>query len=131
MTSDRQPQQRSGASRERDGDAPPPAAHHGGAADGTRDELRPAGEIFVVDRREGRTIIVITEDARDIELPASRLPKSCRMEGAVLRVPRDAHGQPAWENAVRDHEEEARRLADLRARVARLRRSDPGGDVVL
>ena len=87
--------------------------------------------VFVVDRREGRSVILVADDGTTVEVQASRLPKHCRTEGAVLRVLDDPAGAPDWESAVRDDAEEARRVADLRTRVERLRRSDPGGDVVL
>ena len=87
--------------------------------------------LFVVDRREGRMLVLVADDETTLDVPASRLPRACRAEGAVLRVTRDAAGEPAWEDATRDRAEEARRLADLKRRAERLRRSDPGGDVVL
>ena len=87
--------------------------------------------IFVVDRREGRTLVLIADDDASFDVPASRLPKACRTEGAVLRVPIGVDDAPQWADAIRDREEEARRLANLEKRIRRLRRSDPGGDVIL
>ena len=101
-----------------------PDIRGGDAADGT-------ARVLVVDRREGRTLVLIADDGATVEVPAARLAKDCRREGAVLRVPTDAHANLRWADAVRDHAEEARRREDLSRRVERLRRSDPGGDVVL
>jgi hypothetical protein len=86
---------------------------------------------FVVDRREGRMLVLVGDDATAVDVPASRVPKSCRGEGSVLRVPLDDDGVPLWSESVRDHPEEKRRRADLANREKRLRSSDPGGDIVL
>jgi hypothetical protein len=40
-------------------------------------------------------------------------------------------GKPDWSSAAPDDAERERRLKEARARVERLRRTDPGGDVVL
>lgn len=90
-----------------------------------------SSRVYVVDRREGRMLVLVDDDDASVDVVASRLPKACRGEGAVLRVPLDAAGNPVWADARRDRPEEERRLADLARRAARLRRSDPGGDVVL
>lgn len=87
--------------------------------------------IYVVDRREGRMLVLVDDGDVALDLAASRLPRGCRSEGAVLRVPLDAGGNPLWAEARRDRAEEARRVADLTKRAERLRRRDPGGDVVL
>ena len=76
-------------------------------------------------------LVLVSDDESTIDVQASRLPKGCRAEGAVLRVPLDAGDNPVWAEALRDPEEEERRLDDLRKRAERLRRSDPGGDVNL
>jgi len=88
-------------------------------------------QIFVIDRREENTLVIVSDDDRSIDVPVTHVPKSCRAEGAVLRVPIGTDGVPQWEKAKRDRAEERRRLAELRKRTDRLRRSDPGGDVVL
>ncbi len=87
--------------------------------------------VFVVDRREGNTLVVVGDDDRAIDVPAAHVPKSCRVEGAVLRIPLDQDGVPRWEDARRDRAEERQRIADLSQRAEKLRRSDPGGDIVL
>jgi len=77
-------------------------------------------------------LVVIADDGDEqVDVVADELPRACRAEGAVLRVPLDSGAVPRWGEAVRDRDEEARRLADLAKRAERLRRSDPGGDVVL
>ena len=86
---------------------------------------------FVVDRREGAVLVLVDDAERTTDIPGSRVPKSCRVEGAVLRVPLDAGGEAVWEKARRDRVEERRRIAELEDRIKRLRRSDPGGDIVL
>ena len=87
--------------------------------------------LYVVDRREGSIVVLIDDEDRSAEVDAGSLPRSCRSEGAVLRVPLGPNGVPLWGAAVRDRKEERRRLAEMAARVRRLRRSDPGGDIVL
>ena len=90
-----------------------------------------SSRIYVVDRREGRMLVLVDDDDASVDVEASRLPKQCRSEGAVLRIPLDAAGDPAWAEASRDRAEEQRRLADLARRAERLLRSDPGGDIIL
>jgi hypothetical protein len=48
----------------------------------------------------------------------------------VLAVP-IAKGTPDWKRATRDEAEERRRQDEGKARLARLRKRDPGGDVKL
>lgn len=86
---------------------------------------------FVVDRIESGILVLQDEDGADHEVPAKRLPSGCRSEGAVLSVPDGPDGKPDWSKAERDHAEEKRLLAEAEARLARLRRRDPGGDVKL
>jgi hypothetical protein len=89
-----------------------------------------ATERFVVDRREGDTLVVedANGDLRDV--PARELPRSCRSEGVVMDVP-VVGGSPQWGQAVRNRTEERRRVTDLTKRMEKLRRRDPGGDVEL
>ena len=65
------------------------------------------------------------------EIKAATLPAECRAEGAVLRVPVLAGNQPEWTSARRDKVEEKRRLDEGAARLDRLRKRDPGGDISL
>jgi hypothetical protein len=87
--------------------------------------------VFVVDRREGRFVVVIGDAGDSIDVEAKLLPKDCRAEGAVIRVDRDAVGTPDWSTATRDRDEEARRREELERRVGKLRSGDAGGDVTL
>ena len=91
----------------------------------------PRSTLFVVDRREGAIVVLVDDDDRSIDVHAARLPRACRSEGAVIRVPLAPDGSPDWGRAKRDRQEERRRIAELAARVKRLQRSDPGGDIVL
>ena len=86
---------------------------------------------YVVDRREGDIVILENDSGSTMDVEAALLPRACRAEGAVIRMPLDRDGAPLWAEAVRDREEERRRRAELSRRVARLRESDPGGDVEL
>jgi len=91
-------------------------------------------ELWVVDRVEADRAILV-EDATDegttvIEIDRSQLGPLA-VEGAVLRVPLGAVGEPVWEQATRDAEAEARRRTEAEARLDELRKRDPGGDIVL
>ncbi len=101
-----------------------------GTGAGERNEA-PQSRIYVVDRREAGMLVMVDDDDRPVDIAATHLPKACRAEGAVVRVPIGEDGAPAWGQAKRDRAEERRRLAEMAKRVKRLRRSDPGGDIVL
>ena len=92
------------------------------ATDGTRR--------FVVDRREGSVVVLVTDTGEQHDVPAAELPRSCRAEGAVLDVPLDG-ATLRWRDARRNRIEERGRLREAGERIARLRRRDPGGDVSL
>lgn len=87
--------------------------------------------VFVVDRRENQIAVLIDDAGNATEVEASRLPRHCASEGAVLRVPLGLDSAPDWNRAVRDRTEEKRRLSLLAARLEKLRGKDPGGDVSL
>ena len=88
--------------------------------------------MFAVDRREGGIVVLIADESGEaVEVGARELPAECRREGTVLRVPVGVDGSPEWGRAERDRDEERRRLMELSERVERLKRGDPGGDVVL
>lgn len=89
------------------------------------------GALFVVDRKERRMLVLVSDGGQLLDVEAALLPKECRAEGAVLRVPLDANGKPDWNAAIRDRDEEKRRIADAAERLARLKRGDSGGDVRL
>jgi len=90
-----------------------------------------SSKIFVVDRREGKIVVLVDDDGNTTEVEAASLPPRCRREGTVLRVPIGARSVPLWSKAVSDPAEKKRRLADATARLAKLKRKDPGGDVTL
>ena len=104
--------------------------------------------IWVVDRIEG-AIAVLVRDAdvppdadsrcddttpqlrrrRRLDVPVTTLPVGVG-EGTVLRVP-EPDDRPAWADAVIDDDLRQARRRDAEARLRRLRRRDPGGDIVL
>lgn len=88
---------------------------------------------YAVDRIEGartrRTAILMDDDGTECHVPLGDLPTGVE-EGAVLRVML-RQGQPQWPSAALDETERARRTRELAARMGRLRRDDPGGDLVL
>ncbi len=89
-----------------------------------------AERIWVADRFEsGIAVLVRDDDAETKNVPVSLLPAGTR-EGTVLRVPED-QGRPVWSHAVVDDEIRSQRLREAEAVLQRLRRRDPGGDVVL
>ena len=89
----------------------------------------PAG-VWVVDRIASPVAVLVRdEDERREEVPVALLPGGVR-EGAVLRVPESGR-EPAWARAVVDEELREARLRQAEEVLARLRRRDPGGDVVL
>jgi hypothetical protein len=85
--------------------------------------------IFVVDRIEGRHIVLIGDDESEVALTRPDIPLRVR-EGTVLRVTM-VGDDPVWATARRDAEEEQRRLEDLERRMNDLRSRDPGGDLAL
>lgn len=86
--------------------------------------------IWVVDRVEPpMAVVVADDDERQVDVPLDRLPAGARA-GAVLRVPED-DGVPDWEAAKVDEELRQARLQEAEAALDRLRRRDPGGDIVL
>lgn len=90
----------------------------------------PATRIWVVDRVEPPVAVVVADDDdRQVDVPLARLPAGVRA-GAVLRVPQE-DDVPAWEAARVDEELRRARLQEAEAALQRLRRRDPGGDIVL
>jgi len=85
---------------------------------------------FVVDRREGKFLVIEDSAGAVQDVPVRELPSDCRAEGAVIDVPMSA-GAPHWESAKRNRAEERRRVAELKGRMDQLKRGDPGGDVKL
>jgi hypothetical protein len=88
-------------------------------------------KVFVVDRREGKLVILVDDDGNTTEVEAASLPPRCRREGTVLRVPLGPRSVPLWSKAVSDPAEKKRRLAEAAALLEKLKRKDPGGNVSL
>ncbi len=89
------------------------------------------GGIWVVDRIEGDTAVLVEDGTgRTLEVSRSLLPGVVD-EGTVIRVPPTEEGGPDWGLAVVDEELRERRLAEARDVLEQLKKRDPGGDVVL
>ena len=89
-----------------------------------------SSRVYVVDRIEGRMVVLVADDGdADFEMPRKQLSIAVQ-EGTVLRVPLK-DGVPDWKKAESDPAERARRLEEMRRRMARLREKDPGGDLEL
>ncbi len=87
--------------------------------------------VYVVDRIENDLAVLVAEEAdASMDVPRARLPGEIA-EGDVLRVPVTSEGVPHWEDSALDPELHARRLAEAEALLRRLRKRDPGGDIVL
>jgi len=86
--------------------------------------------VFAVDRIEGSHAVLESEKGELITVSVKAFATPPH-EGAVYRVPHDAKGKPNWAAALLDPAEEARRRDALGKRMARLRESDPGGDLKL
>ena len=85
---------------------------------------------YTVDRIERGIAVLVGDDGVGLDVPKRTLPVPVR-EGAVLRVRLHAEGSPDWSSATIDDVERERRITEAGARLERLRRTDPGGDVVL
>ncbi|MDE2678086.1 MAG: DUF3006 domain-containing protein [Gemmatimonadota bacterium] len=87
-------------------------------------------EIWTVDRVEAGVAVLVPDAGEQVaEVPLSGLPAGTR-EGSVLRVP-DSEGRPDWSAAALDEELRRARLDEAERILQRLKRRDPGGDVVL
>ncbi|MEQ8331413.1 MAG: DUF3006 family protein [Longimicrobiales bacterium] len=92
--------------------------------------------MWVVDRIEGDRVVLVADGPADaaVDVAIGDLPEGIE-EGCVLRVPdvEDHRGEtiPDWSRAVVDPKETTRRRKAAAAQRARLRKRDPGGDVVL
>ena len=73
--------------------------------------------------------MVRDEDAYRKDVPVGMLPAGT-LEGTVLRVP-EVRGRPIWSHAAADEAMRAERLREAEEVLQRLRRRDPGGNVVL
>ena len=97
--------------------------------------MTPPETIFVVDRIEGDRIVLVPDDPSpsetDPQLVLRRYQLPPVAEGDVLRVRSTPDGRPDWSSATVDPVLREERLRDAEARLARLRRRDPGGDISL
>jgi hypothetical protein len=84
--------------------------------------------LYVVDRIEGKTAVLVDDGGASLDVPRQQLPKGTR-EGTVLRVERSASGVLDWSQARVDQVEEDRRLREMEQALGRLRKTDPGGDL--
>ena len=86
---------------------------------------------LVVDRFEGDLAVVEVDGARFVDLPRWLLPKGTREDDVLVATAREAaDGAVAWEIRI-DAEATAAAREEARSLVERLRRKDPGGDIVL
>lgn len=85
---------------------------------------------YTVDRLEGEIAVLVGDDGVALDVSDETLPIPVRA-GVVLRVRLAANGLPEWSSATIDDAERGRRLQQARERIDRLRRTDPGSDVVL
>ena len=87
--------------------------------------------IWVVDRIEGDTVLLVEDETRrTLEVARSLISVNIN-EGTVLKVPATEEGGPDWRLAKPDEELRQRRLAEARDVLEQLKKRDPGGDVVL
>ena len=97
--------------------------------------MTPSETIHVVDRIEGDHVVLVADDppprGSDPQLVLRRGQLPPVAEGDVLRVPVRPGGEPDWSSAIVDSALREERLRDAEARLARLRRRDPGGDISL
>lgn len=92
--------------------------------------MNESSRIFVVDRTEGRSVVLVPDEGDDdVVLARKQLPMRVK-EGTVLRVPLK-NGVPDWKEAKSDPAEAARRLEEMKRRMDRLLAKDPGGDLQL
>ena len=87
-------------------------------------------QFFVVDRIEGRTVVLVGDDDSTHERSKGSLRVRGVREGDVLSV-NFRGGVPDWTSATVDRAEKARRLREVRGVLDQLKASDPGGDISL
>ncbi|MEX2156741.1 MAG: DUF3006 domain-containing protein [Gemmatimonadales bacterium] len=85
---------------------------------------------YAVDRIEGKVAVLIADSGATLEMARSALPSRLR-EGSVLRVALGANHKPDWSSAEIDTDERQRRLREATDTLDEMKRSDPGGDIVL
>ncbi len=87
---------------------------------------------YVVDRIESGVAAMIPDD--EAFAPEDVLVRRLGYrvaEGDVVRVPVGADGSLVWSDATADPQQRAERIKEAEARLERLRKRDPGGDVIL
>ena len=90
----------------------------------------PETHTFIIDRHEGDLAVVEVDGREFVDLPRWLLPAGARADD-VLAVTVDAGPERATITIVRDADATARARDAARAAVERLKRRDPGGDIVL
>jgi len=109
----------------------PAAANGPGQTHAGLRRMSEPGEIWVVDRIESDTVVLVQDGSgRTLEVARSLISVSVD-EGTVLRVPATEEGGLDWGLAKPDEELRRRRLAEAREVLEQLKKRDPGGDVVL
>lgn len=93
------------------------------------DTPTPAFRYLAVDRREGKTLVLVDDDDRDYERPAREHPGV--RSGDVLRVPLTRAGRLDWRHATVDDAERERRLDAVKRLRDELAEGDAGGDITL
>lgn len=87
---------------------------------------------YVVDRIESGVAAMVPDDDAFApeDVPVRRFGWRVS-EGDVVRVPVRAEGSLAWNEASADPQQRAERIEQAEARLERLKKRDPGGDVIL
>lgn len=86
---------------------------------------------LVVDRFEGDLAVVEVDGVGFVDLPRWLLPEGTREDDVLVATAREAaDGAVTWEIRI-DAEATAAAREEARSLVERLRRKDPGGDIVL
>lgn len=97
----------------------------------TGGSARPEAHVWVVDRIEGETVVLVDDaSGRTAEVARSAIGAEVR-EGSVLRVPVSPSGTLTWLRARADESEARARAIEARAILDDLRGRDTGGDVDL
>ena len=94
-------------------------------------------ETWTVDRVEAGIAVLVRDDDDErkvnlsqVNLPLTSLPSGSH-EGTVLSVPVEGDGEPDWAAAAVDEALRQARTDEAEAILKRLRKRDPGGDIVL
>ena len=85
-------------------------------------------EFWTVDRIEGAYYVLIDEDGQVVNVDRSTFTHP-PAEGDVLEIDTTEESERDWATARPAPRETRRRQEDAEARLERLRRKDPGGDI--